>query len=244
MGFRLLILAPGPRGTKFEGEGWPDRLKELMPDIRTDVCYSAEEAKELIGEADAAWGDIEPELFEKAKRLRWLACPQAGPKAGYYHQALIESDVVVTNVRGVYNDHISAHIMAFVLAFARGLHLYLPRQLQRDWNPGHKTVYLPEATAVIVGVGGIGSETARLCSEFGMTVLGVDARRQEAPAGVAELHGPDALMDVLPRGDFVIVTVPETPATQGMFAADQFRTMKPSAYFINIGRGQPCCWTI
>ena len=236
MGFRLLILAVDKDQQDITSR-WPERLKELVPDIQVDHCRSVDEAIAHIGEADAAWGHIVPELFDEAKRLRWVACPWAGPPAGYYHQPLIDSDVVVTNVRGIYNDHISAHILAFVLAFARGLHLYLPQQLQRTWRPGHPTVHLPEASAIVVGVGEIGAETARLCAEFGLMVIGVDARRDEAPSGVAEVHPPEALERLLPRGDFVIVTAPETPQTQGMFAAEQFRAMKQSAYFINIGRG-------
>jgi phosphoglycerate dehydrogenase-like enzyme len=51
------------------------------------------------------------------------------------------------------------------------------------------------------------------------------------------LHRPEALNDLLPRGDFVIVTVPETPQTQGLFGINQFQRMKSSAFFINIGRG-------
>ena len=236
MGFRLLILA-ADKDHQAMTATWPQRLKELAPDIQVDHCRSVDEAMAHIGEADAAWGDIVPELFDKAKRLKWAACPWAGPPAGYYHQPLIDSDVVVTNVRGIYNDHISAHILAFVLAFARGLHLYLPQQFRGTWGPEHPTVHLPEATAIVVGVGGIGAETARLCAGFGMTVIGVDARRKEAPSGVAELHPSEALERLLPRGDFVIVTAPETPQTQGTFAAGQFRAMKESAYFINIGRG-------
>jgi phosphoglycerate dehydrogenase-like enzyme len=192
---------------------------------------------EVIGEADAAFGDIVPELLQRGTRLRWIACPQAGPQAGYYHQALIDSDVVVTNTREIYNDHISAHIMAFVLAFARGFQVYLPQQLHSDWTQDAPAVHLPDATAVIVGVGGIGAEAARLCSEFGMTVLGVDPRRTEALPGVAELHRPDALHSILPRGDFVIVTVPETPETRGMFGSVEFELMNQGAFFINIGRG-------
>ena len=219
MGFRLLILTENiqdyARGQSYI-DGLPDRLREAIPDIRVDLCHSVEDAMGLIGEADAAFGHIVPELFERAGKLRWIASPQAGPAAGYYHRALIESDVVVTNTREIYNDHIGAHIMAFVLAFARGLHVYIPQQLDRQWRPGHNAVHLPDATAVVVGVGGIGGEAARLCSEFGMTVIGVDARRTEAPPGVAELRRPDDLNGVLPRGDFVIVTVPETPETQGM----------------------------
>jgi phosphoglycerate dehydrogenase-like enzyme len=96
---------------------------------------------------------------------------------------------------------------------------------------------LPESTAVVLGVGGIGAETARLCAELGMRVLGVDARLESPPPGVAELVRPERMNDVVPRGDFVIVTVPETPATRGLFDAAFFARMKHSAVFINIGRG-------
>lgn len=238
MGFKLLILNPTDslvdRRTL---DRWPDKLKKAIPDIEVTICHSDGEAMEAIEDADAAFGNIAPELFERANSLKWISCPQAGPKAGYYHQALIDSDVVVTNMREVFNDHISAHIMSFVLAFARGLHLYIPHQLQRQWRPGYEPIHLPVSTAIIVGIGGIGGETARLCSEFGITVIGVDPRRVEAPPGVDELHKPEALDDLLPRGDFVIVTVPETPETQGMFQTDRFRLMKRSSFFINIGRG-------
>lgn len=237
MGFKLLILnPPEEEGTEYVNT-WPDKLNQAIPDIEVKLAQSVGEAMEVIGEVDAAFGDIVPELLEKANNLKWVACPQTGPRAGYYHQALIDSDVTVTNTREVHNDHISAHIMAFVLAFARGFQVYLPQQVQGTWKRGAPAVHLPEATAVIVGVGGIGGETARLCSEFGITVLGVDPRRPSAPPGVTELHRPDALHRVLPRGDFIIVTVPETPETQGMFTAREFGLMKREAFFITIGRG-------
>jgi phosphoglycerate dehydrogenase-like enzyme len=90
---------------------------------------------------------------------------------------------------------------------------------------------------VLVGVGGIGAEAARLASAFGIRVVGVDARRGEAPPGVAEMHRPDALDDLLPRGDFVVLTVPHTPETEGFMHRARFRRMKRGAFFINIGRG-------
>ncbi|MDA1348019.1 MAG: D-2-hydroxyacid dehydrogenase [Chloroflexi bacterium] len=236
MGFKLLVLPPDDSGSHF-GDDWPGRLSKAVPGIDVTVCDSVGEAMEVIGEADAAFGNIVPELFERAHNLRWISCPWAGPPAGYYHQPLIDSDVVVTNMREIYSDHIGAHIMSFVLTFARGLHVYLPRQMRGEWRPGYETVHLPESRALVVGVGGIGAEAARLCSEFGITVVGVDSRREKAPPGVADLRRPDALDDLLPTADFVIVTVPETPATQGMFRAEQFRRMKSSGFFINIGRG-------
>ena len=143
--------------------------------------------------------------WRRAEKLRWVACPQAGPRAGYYTQALVDSDVVVvTNTREIYNDHISAHIMAFLLAFARGLQVYIPQQVEGVWRQGYQTTYLPEATAVVVGVGGIGGETARLCSEFGMTVLGVDptAGQNSVRWHSRSCTAPRTLLEVLPRADF------------------------------------------
>lgn len=237
MGFKLVILPPDGLGDSSAVDTWPGRLREAIPGIEVTLCSSPGEAMESIQDADAAFGNIVPELFERAGKLRWIACPQAGPEAGYYHQALIDSDVVVTNTREIYNDHIGSHIMGLLLAFAKGLHIYMPQQLRGEWKPSFAPVHLPDSTAIVVGVGGIGAEAARLCAEFGMTVLGVDPRREDIPAGVAELHRPAALHDVLPRGDFVVVTVPETPETQGMFGARQFRVMRRTAFFINIGRG-------
>jgi len=98
-------------------------------------------------------------------------------------------------------------------------------------------VHLPEATTLVVGTGGIGAEAARLLAAFGVTVLATDARRTAAPSGVAELHPPNALDDLLPRADFVILTVPHTPATEGFFNRARFQRMKRTAFFINIGRG-------
>jgi phosphoglycerate dehydrogenase-like enzyme len=148
--------------------------------------------------------------------------------------------LVVTNMREIFNDRIGAHIMAFVLAFARGFQHYMPRQMRAEWKPlpnNTGVVHLPEATALIVGVGGIGAEAARLAAAFGITVIGTDARREIAPEGVAELHKPAALDQLLPRADFVILTVPQTPETEGFMDRGRFQRMKRSAFFINIGRG-------
>src|SRR4030095_11401025 len=84
----------------------------------------------------------------------------------------------------------------------------------------------------------IGAEAARLAAAFGMHVMGVDARRREAPPGVMKLDGPDALDALLPLADFVILTVPHTPSTEGFMNRARFARMKRSAFFINIGRGR------
>jgi phosphoglycerate dehydrogenase-like enzyme len=120
------------------------------------------------------------------------------------------------------------------------LHYYIPQQLKGVWQKRREdtgVIHLPEATALIVGLGGIGAEAARLAAAFGITVIGTDARRETAPPHVAEMHRPNALDELLPRADFVILTVPHTPATEGFMHRARFQRMKKSAFFINIGRG-------
>src|SRR5436190_3120961 len=174
---------------------WARRLAEAAPELEIIAPETMEGAEQAIGHADGAFGRIPPALLARADRLRWLQAPQAAPPAGFYYPELIAHPVVITNFREIYNDHIGTHIMAFVLAFARGLHQYLPRQLNREWRPAPldtSVIHLPEATALVVGAGGIGAEAARLAAAFGMRVLAVDARRRDTPPGVAALHGPDA----------------------------------------------------
>ena len=236
MAVTLLMLPPQTPTTR----AWASRVAAALPALSVVVADDAAEAARVVGDAAAAFGTMPPGLLRQAARLRWLQAPQAAPPAGYYYPELVAHPVVVTNFREIFNDHIGAHIMAFVLAFARGLHRYIPQQLGRQWRKGPQdtgVVHLPEATALIVGVGGIGAEAARLAAAFGMRVIGVDARRREAPPGVAELHGTDALDALLPRADFVILTVPHTPATQGFMNRARFQRMKRTAFFINIGRG-------
>ena len=236
MAFKLVMLPPH----KPAAREWAARLAATS-EVHVVVPESAEDAKGEIADADAAFGTLTADVLQCAQRLRWLQAPHAAPPAGFYYPELIAHPLTVTNFREIYNDHIGAHIMAFVLAFARGLHRYYPQQLRREWKPAPRdtgVVDLFSATAVIVGVGGIGAETARLAAAFGMRVIGVDARRKDKPPGVAELHEPSALDSVLPRADFVILTVPHTPATEGFMHGARFQRMKRSAFFINIGRGR------
>jgi phosphoglycerate dehydrogenase-like enzyme len=217
-----------------------ERLPIDLPRYHVVAPATEDEARRELADADAAYGWVPPDLLPLAGKLRWLQNPDAGPRPGYFYQALIDHPVVVCNPRGIYNDHISQHIMMFLLALARGLPYYAEAQRQRRWQPEARprpALNLVDATALIVGVGGIGQETARLCAAFGMRVIGVDPRwEHEAPS--AERHGPDELDALLPRADVVITTTPHTPETEGMWDARRFRLMKPTAFFINIGRGR------
>ena len=218
------------------------RLADTLPEYDVSAPENDDEALEQIRDADATMGWIPPNALRAASKVRWLHNPNAGPFIGYYYQELIEHPLTVTNPRGIYSDHISHLVLTYILALSRGLPRYYDAQRRRVWDkdaPRTPYMYLGESTVLINGLGGIGHETARLCNELGMRVVGVDPRPEYETPHV-EVHGPDDLDSLLPEADFLVTTVPHTPETEGMFDAARFCKMKRTAYFINVGRGMVC----
>ena len=232
MPFKMAILPPEYQ------EEWPAKIREAIPGAEVQLFERSEEADSFIREADCAFGFVPPRLFSQAKKLRWIQCNAASPGPSFWYDALVESDVVVTNFRGIYNDHVAPHAMAFVLALARSLPQYARFQQRKEWGPILETTYLPETTAVIVGLGGIGAETARLCAAFGMAVIGVDPLVKTPPPGVKAVHPPSALDTILPVADFLILITPETPETIRMIDARRLGLMKRGSFLVNVGRGK------
>ena len=217
---------------------WMEPLRRVAPGVAIETAGTEEEARSKIADADAFFGVITPGLLAAAKQLRWIQTPMAGLER-YFFPALVEHPVQVTNMRGIFSDMIPDHVLCFILCFARSMHLSIRRQLAHKWAPRDvKVVHLPESTLGIVGLGGIGYGVAQRAAPHGMRIIAVDPRREEKPPEVAELWKADRLDDLLAQSDFVAVCAPETPETRGLFRAEQFAKMKPSAYFINIGRGR------
>ena len=231
MSFRMVILPPGYH------DDWPEKIREAVPSAEIKVFSDYRNAFHDIEVADAAYGYVPPDLFASAKGLRWIQCHAAGPDPSFYHEALVNSDVVVTNFRGIYHDNVGHHAVALLLALARRFYQYTPQQLAREWSKAETGVHLPDCSVVVVGVGGIGSEVTKLCKAFGMNTIGVDPRLKVKPPYLDELHQPGLLDDVLPRADFVVMTTPDTPHTRGIMNARRFSLMKASAFLINVGRG-------
>ena len=131
-----LLVLPPPSPTTRE---WSARLAAALPALRVVVAEDEAAAARVIGEAEAAFGTLSPALLRQAGGSAGSRRPQAAPPAGYYYPDLVAHPVVVTNFREIYNDHIAAHIMAFVLAFARGLHHYLPSSNGASGGRGRST---------------------------------------------------------------------------------------------------------
>lgn len=229
----MKILIHPPRG-----ERWLQVLRQRVPSAAIVEAAGAEQALQEIADADALYGRITPALLAAAKRLRWIQAASAGLE-GVMFPELVASDVVMSNMRGIYSDEIADHAYCMLLMFARGMPAYMRAQQARQWRNGSQVpaIHLPDATLGIVGMGGIGSELARRAATSGMRVLAVDPRPGERPEGVASVWGVERLPELLPQADFVTICAPHTPQTRGMFNAEMIGHMQPGAYLINISRG-------
>lgn len=233
-----------------------ERIREAAGAMRVVNVASPEEAQSEIVDAEAFFGKITPELLAQARDLRWVQSPTASLEH-YLFPELIEHPCWLSNMRGLFSDVIADHVMGFVLCFARNLHTYIRRQLERTWEPvggeaarsdfvsgpglvsamDREHLHLADCTMGVVGAGAIGAEVCRRARAFGMNVVAVDPVVREVPGAVAEVWKPDRLPDLLAQSDFAVIAAPHTPETAKLFRAEQFRQMKSSAYLINIGRG-------
>ena len=239
---KFVFLPPYNAYTKDLISQFSKQVSDSFPDLLVETPVNDDAALESIKDADAAMGWITPEALKVAEKIKWLHNPDAGPFEGYYYDELVKHPLTMTNPRGIYSDHIANHIMMFILSLSRGLPWYERNREKKIWDKqARKSPYvvLAESTVLINGVGGIGYETARLCSAFGMKVIGIDPRPEHIQVSF-DIYPPEDLDTYLPKADFVVNTAPHTPETDRMFNATRFNLMKPTSYFINIGRGKVC----
>ena len=110
------------------------RLADTEAEWEVASPETDEEAMEAIRGADGVYGWVSPEALKVAEKLSWVQNPDAGPFFGYYYPELIEHPLTICNPRGIYFDHISHHILMFLLALSRGLYWYMDAQRRGVWT--------------------------------------------------------------------------------------------------------------
>ena len=172
-----------------------------------------------------------------ARKLRWVHCTYAGLD-GFLFPALIDSDVTVTNSRGVFSDSLGEFVIAAVLFFAKNLRRMVRSQVAETWDP-FDVEEISGHTLGILGYGSIGRAVASRAKAMGMKVLALRKHPESVPPDplVDQTLPPHRKLDLLAVCDYLVVTAPLTPETLGMVGAEEFEAMKPGAVVINVGRG-------
>jgi phosphoglycerate dehydrogenase-like enzyme len=185
------------------------------------------------------WGEREDleAAWPRARKLEWVAASNVGINALLF-PALVESDVVLTNARGAADEPITETVVGFVVAMAKGFRPMFDRQRAHVWET-HESNRLAGCKVLVVGPGPIGRSIARALRDgLGMRAAAVGRAARAGDDVFETIHGIEELHAMLTGADYVIDAMPLTPETGHIFDAAAFGAMKPTARFINVGRGK------
>ncbi len=202
------------------------------------MLSSPSQMKENIADAEAVFGPVDGESLAHAKKLKWVQHIAAGVET--LPKELMQHPCVLTNMQRVYAPVIAETALALTLSLTRGLaQSSIPNFREHKWDqPQVPLMDLYQKTMGVVGLGGIGTETAqRAHYGFGMKILAIDPKPLPKPEFVSELRDPAWLLEMVPQVDVLVSCAPHTRETVKMFNETVFSKMKPSAYFINVSRG-------
>jgi phosphoglycerate dehydrogenase-like enzyme len=227
----LVLVAPGE--SELAG------LDVLPGEFEVQTVSAEADLREALPHADVlVVTDFRTGLLERCwpanPKIKWVHATSAGVDALLF-PALAESDIPITNAKGIFDRGIAEYVLGAVLLFAKDTMGNLALQREHRWQ--HRdTEMIDQRRALIVGAGSIGGEVARLLKAVGMQVTGI-ARRAREDVNFDVVLGNDCLFDCLSVADYVVITAPLTEDTQGLFDNRAFAAMKSGARLINVGRG-------
>ena len=201
-----------------------DALGDAVPDARVLFNWTGSKADVL-------------RVMQAAPRLEWIHAMYAGLDRSLFSE-LVHSPIPLTNGSGVFSQSLGEFVILGVLYFAKDIPRMMKAKAERRWDVYDK-LEISRQTIGIVAHGDIGRAVAARAKALGMRVLA--QRRNPAPRPgdehVDRVFGADELPLMLPECDYVAVTAPLTPATNGMIGQREFNLMKRSAVILNVGRG-------
>lgn len=192
--------------------------------------------REQIAEANVIVGNVPAGLIRASDKLKLLQLNSAGAD-DYIKPGVLSEKTILTNATGAYSKAVAEHAFALMFMLQKKLHLYRDAQRKGEWSDAGTVVSISDATVLVVGLGDIGLYFARMAKALGARVIGVKRRPGACPPEVDELYTTEMLDELLPRADVIASFLPGTGGTHHIYTIERFEAMKPTAFFINCGRG-------
>lgn len=249
MSFKILLTIP----EKVSVYGIPtpifaQKILNAIQNVDCEIVFpkngSEEELMGLAKDADViivggGVGRISGKIVENASRLKLIQAFGAGVDGLPFDSIVSRGNVLVASTSGTNAVTVAEHVFALILALCK--HIVYQHNLLKD-GTWHRLVStdLFGKTIGIIGLGSIGTEVAKRAKAFGMRVIAIKRHPERTNVGASyadSVEGPNKLIEVLRESDFIVLCLPSTPETQGIIGEKEFRSMKKSAYFINVSRG-------
>lgn len=217
-----------------------DHVKQIetaFPDLEVAVALG-EATEEQSRDADILAGfPVRIPKVTEGMKVRWIHTLSAGVDYVLTPEVKAREDIVVSNSSGIHAIPITEHVIGLILSYNQQFPRIFRDQAVKKWEKNVNSSELHGKTVTIVGLGAIGSQLAKTLKAFDCTVHGVVRTIREAPSYVDSLCTSDTMQEVLAVSDYVVICLPGSPETKGMFDAKVFGQMKESGVIVNIGRG-------
>ncbi len=243
----LFVLVGMPSSMRdLLGEGQLRKLAHAHPRVQVEMVYEPAQFATRISHADVAIVQARfrfpPDVLRPDARLRWIQVVTAGVNQVLTPELVTADHVTITSSKGPLAPLMAEHAVMLMLALARNLPGYLHSQAHHVWSRQDYVIpfmmQLFRKTIAILGVGGVGGHLAQICkSGFGMQVLGM-ARTSRGHPHIDRYFQRSELPTALAEADVVALCLPLTPETVHIIDADTLASMKPTAYLINVARGE------
>jgi len=241
---KLLIALRHPFALWTAPDWFAERLRRDFPQLEVVHLkdYAGVDKEIQDAEVAVAWS-LKPEQIKAASKLRWVHSTAAAVHQLIFPE-LVESEIVLTNARDVHGPVVAEHVIALIFALAKHIPQAVRLQQLHQW--GQQAVWESQphprevagATLGLVGLGSIGRSVAQHASALGMRVVAAREHPEKPrPATVAEVFAASELQPLLAQSDYVVLSVPVTPASRHLIDAPRLAQMKSDAYLINVGRG-------
>ncbi len=233
-------------------------LEAVSPRLKftsLSVRKPEEIAEEIWNQTEILYTDTLLPQLEMVPRLRWIQMNYAGVDFALEQPVVRQPEIMVTTLSGAAAPQMAEYVVMMLLSLGHRMTDLIANREKMEWPRDRWDRFAPRelrgSTVGLVGYGSIARETARLLQPFGVTVLAAkrDAMHPQDdgytieglgdPAGdyFHRLYPIQALGSMLKACDFVVVSLPLTPETRGLFNAEMLKNLKPGACLIDIGRG-------
>jgi len=219
-----------------------DDLIASIGDVEVVAVPSVSEAMQHANDVDAIIGFCDAELIAAAAKLVWVQIYWAGAESCLSVERVGSGDVLMSNMQKMSSPVIAEHAIAMMLSLARQIPQFVhvmgddDRQGQDEIAAGMMPV--AGKRLLVLGLGGIGTETARLGAALGMRVSGTRNSSRDGPEFVEYVGLSHELHDLAAQADVIVNALPLTSGTKDLLDGEFFAAVKPGAIFINVGRGQ------
>ena len=203
---------------------------------------SLSDAMEHVHDVDAIIGFCDQKLVESANRLIWIQHFSAGVEHCLAVAKVGNGEVVLTNMQKMSSPVIAEHAIAMMMSLTRHLPQFVNRMAGSDWQRGPAAtdgmMSIAGKRLLVVGLGGIGTEVARLGAALGMHVSATRNSSRDGPDFIEYVGLSHELPTLIAEADVIVNALPLTASTNGIFDSVLFDAVKPGAVFVNVGRGK------